>query len=203
MKSSNEQSGNVLFLILIAVALFAALSYAVTQSSRGGGDTNKETRAIELARVTQQLMSIKSTALRMVISGTDPANIDLAEDPDLGAPCTSVTDCVFTSNGGSAVHIPPPPELGANSFFRFEYLEVSEGNNLPGTGTTAADVFVHLPDVTLEACEEFNEKMGITNPPAIDATGFNSSFDAYPGEEIACYESQFGNYNIYAAVYIR
>ena len=60
MHRSTAEKGNVLFLILIAVALFAALSYAVTQSSRsGGGDANNETSLINSAQVTQYPASVR------------------------------------------------------------------------------------------------------------------------------------------------
>ena len=67
----DSERGNVLFLILIAVALFAALSYAVTQSSRsGGGDAGKETNLVNSAQLTQYPAGIRTAIVRMIVGGT-------------------------------------------------------------------------------------------------------------------------------------
>ena len=77
----NLERGNVLFLILIAVALFAALSYAVTQSSRsGGGDATDETNAVNAASITQYPTGVRTAILRMTIDGTDVTTIEF-NDP--------------------------------------------------------------------------------------------------------------------------
>ena len=113
-KSTREhERGNVLFLILIAVALFAALSYAVTQSTRGGGNADDETSLISSASLTQYPASLKTSILRMSISGgigddelmfNPPSDIDNCEDIDPDA-------CVFGSSGGSASHQNAPNDV--------------------------------------------------------------------------------------------
>lgn len=60
------RSGNVLFLILIAVALFAALSYAVTQSSRSGGnDISDEDARLAASRILQFNTNLDSVIQRL------------------------------------------------------------------------------------------------------------------------------------------
>ena len=75
---SSGQQGNVLFMILIAVALFAALSYAVTQSSRSGaGDTKREQQQLDQAVIDNYMAAINAGQMTLTIArGCDTISYD-------------------------------------------------------------------------------------------------------------------------------
>lgn len=72
------QRGNILFLILLAVVLFAALSYAVTQSMRGGGkDASNENVQAGAAAISQYVALLRSEVQRLMLTNDcKPANLD-------------------------------------------------------------------------------------------------------------------------------
>lgn len=79
-----SQKGNALFLILIAVALFGALSYAVTQSGRGSGSISREKAQLDAA-VSQQCMAYVDRGVMMleIVHGCPTGQISY-ELPDGG-----------------------------------------------------------------------------------------------------------------------
>ena len=111
-----KNNGNALFLILIAIALFGALSYAVTNAGRGGGNVDKETLKLSISTLVQQAGSIKTAVTRAtLLNGLEPFELEFTnsvykayynnqyDNPD----CNS-SDCrVFDPDGGGA----PFPEV--------------------------------------------------------------------------------------------
>jgi len=70
--------GNILFLILLAVVLFAALSYAVTSSMRGGGrDASSENLQAGAAAISQYVALLRIEVQRlMLMNDCKVENID-------------------------------------------------------------------------------------------------------------------------------
>lgn len=68
--STSGQAGNVLFLILIAVALFGALVYAVTATTRSGSNASSEADKAQMVatQFTQYGAAVSSTIMRMILS---------------------------------------------------------------------------------------------------------------------------------------
>ncbi len=188
MKKYNRQSGNALFLILIAVALFAALSYAVTQSGRGGGTIDRETAMIAASQITQFPSTIRTAITRMVITGVTVGEVHFNHD-NTHPEFADFTDegNVFHPSGGGSVKSKPPanigsaqgdyPVLGVLSNATWGYKDVmhaDQGYYIKGVGTdtdtTGRDIFAYLHDITVGVCEQINKGLGVEINPIPDQT---------------------------------
>jgi hypothetical protein len=99
-----KEKGNVLFLILIAVALFATLSYAVTSSTRGGGNADTEKAALDSAVSDNCVSNVQAAELKVsLLNGCDSTELSYeledGTNPNALAPVDE-TCHVFRSNGG-------------------------------------------------------------------------------------------------------
>lgn len=171
--------GNALFLILIAVALFAALSYAVTQSGRGSGSLTRENTALEIARIENFASQVQSAITRMKVIGNIPEYLISYEDTfsnsTANASCTT-TDCKLFEQGGGGV--PKGFSLGAAYQGAAAYAGKFWFRNvtLAGMGDdNTRDFFLLFPNASLALCMAFNTHVGVTNtsgaPPVDDHGG--------------------------------
>lgn len=166
-----NERGNALFLILIAVALFAALSYAVTQSGRGGGGIDREQALIGASQVTQYAAGLRTTATRMLITGTQLADLNFGTSAD--------SDDVFDSDGGGAIEQEPPSGVSATTT-SYVYMDATDNSNpdlgwyITGIGTdtaeTGRDVILGVASLTLNVCQEINRGLGLAITPLQEDT---------------------------------
>lgn len=158
----NRESGNVLFLILIAVALFAALSYAVTQSTRsGGGSTEREQSLLGSATLTQYPTALRTAVIRLILAGNDVRVLSF-DGPSDFASYSTFGRLVFHPDGGGAVFQQAPGDVMAAATAADWYHNANFHVPLIGRdlGATANDVIAFVVGVNEATCARINDEMG-------------------------------------------
>lgn len=162
-----SEKGNALFLILIAVALFAALSYAVTQSGSGGGTIDREQSLISASQLTQYPALVRTTVTRMVLTGVAVSNLSFDSTP-VG---TSDRE-VFGAQGGAVGYQVPPSSSGATDW-GFTHDVGGNGYYITGVGTdtaTGEDVIMYADGISQNVCEQVRKGLGLATTPTVEAT---------------------------------
>ena len=209
----NKQCGNVLFLILIAVALFAALSYAVTSSSKGGGSGIAKDKAKILAAQFVQYGMVREQALtRMTLNGVPEYGFDLSSNityPSVtNATCTNNECKLFHINGGgiSASYLDESAFdkslTGANSPTIFK-KNIFRAIQVLDVGSDLDDLVMQIHLIDKNVSIEINRAMGINDggsPPTDSPPGqaeYSGTLSAFPisgtgviGDEAAIFKGQ-------------
>lgn len=167
LPSRSHEKGNALFLILVAVALFAALSYVVMQGGKTSGSlTEKDDQMAAFARLTQFPEAVRTTIEKMLLTGTDVTELDFGRNAEgKGA----VFQNVRYQN--------PPLSIGTTSDWGFK-THAADGTGwfVAGIGTDDAngkDVFAYLEGLDQPACEQIKKALGLSASPLTEATTVN------------------------------
>jgi hypothetical protein len=169
-----SERGNALFLILIAVVLFAALSYAITQSNRSSGNASNETNLIASSTVTQYPAAIRTGITRMMLRGAGVS--DLLFNPP--SAYVGTTYEVFHPSGGGVVYQNVDPNTvesviptGTNATQNWYFPKAKVVTDI---GTTTGDVVAILTRVKTGICNQINQQLtGSTTIPASGMTEAN------------------------------
>ncbi len=155
--NDNAQAGNAIWFILLAVALMAALTIAITRTSDTvdqAGDTERgRVQASDLMKFTKGLeATIKQMMLRG-ISENDLCFHDVSwgHNDYNGASCADTANRLFHVEGGG---------LEFKRFANVTGWEVSGGNAVLDVGTAALDLVIEA-EIPAALCREIDGLLGI------------------------------------------
>ncbi|MCB1532043.1 MAG: hypothetical protein KDJ35_04145 [Alphaproteobacteria bacterium] len=157
MDLMTNERGNMLFIILIAVALLGFLTAAIQYSSNPEGATiDKEELRIRITEVQRYVSELERAVLYIQQNGYSEDDIRFAnpENTDYGdlSADADPTNQVFHRDGGAALYRDAPDGINDGSAWEFY-----GGTHLPGVGSDKPDLIAVLPNVTAQFCSRINE----------------------------------------------
>ncbi len=218
---TNRERGNALIYVLIAIALFAALSMTLGRQTDTGEASSLSDEKAELyaTQLISYAAQAKSAVDQMSFSGTDIDDLDFALPGsgtyDAGT-MANKTKRVYHPDGGGllAGRLPPEatPYTGSDPAAGW-YM--GRFNNIEWTKTTGTDVILVAYGIDERVCASINEKVkGLSNIPQMGGTirnlmiddvyhtGVNADLTTLPGSPVCadcdnvsslCVEDQAGD----------
>lgn len=192
MHSESDQSGNILFLILIAVALFAALSFVVSDMMRGGSTAtiSDEKASAYVSEILDYGRTLRQAVQNVSINGCDNTDISFSNIIVSGYAHSPVVDdsCkIFAPDGGAMTYVAPDsdwlakvsptPSLQGQWYFPANVcvLDIGKGGSgCDSDGNDNEDLIVVLPYIKQEICLLINRRLNL------GASALSASGDEWP-----------------------
>jgi hypothetical protein len=171
--SEHNEAGNILFLILIAVMLFAALSFAVMQSSQSSGSgKGNEGATVNAAQINQYPAIINAAIMRMNMNGVEITELEFNPPSEFGN-LTSPQFAVFDSTTFGTTYLTAPATVMANNqagnwHFNGNFEVQNLGESVAGD-FAGNEIIGFLPGVKDTVCRAMNEKLQIPVMPQATA----------------------------------
>lgn len=168
----DTQRGNVFFYIFLAIALFGALGFAVSQGGRGSvqGATSEQNR-LRATEIIDYADTVSKAVGILRLRGTTLATLRFSNDTlaagDYGAPDpANALNEVFNGEGGGVIYRPGSADAISVAAEDYKFLS---GNAVKGVGTTCttatcSDIIMVLGHVKQEVCMTINALGGVDNP---------------------------------------
>lgn len=197
MRSNN--SGNILFLILIAVALFAALSYAITSGSRTGeGAISAETEKLIAGRIASEISLVNNLVSRYHLSGISNLRIKDSISP---------VGCNTNVGGNICIFLPSNPYSLPPSFSYRQYdftwlgIEGSQNRGIVGVGDNGLqDQVLYLEIPSEGICRLINKSLGVSGMPTSVGNYPEVVLNTGRTDLISCFKEPNGEYTLYYVV---
>ena len=199
MKGKNTaQRGNVLFIIILGVILFAALIMAVNQNMTNGNQQLSETRLTVLADdIITTAATYEKAVQKLQAKGISENRISFTRASGDGyelTPASDATEQVFNIAGGGANYtqlaadVLDSTQSAQSNYGDWMFIGAMEvtGIGTDGSGATADELIAFLPYVRQDICKKINQRVGVTtangDPPqendTIKTDKYTGTFDA-------------------------
>lgn len=204
----NKESGNIFVYILIAIALFGALSFTVSRSNRGNTSTfNDQQAKIAAQEIIEYSQTIANAVQKLRLRGCTDTEISFENNIETGytngnAPTDNSCD-VFHINGG-----------GANYSNTLGAWLITGNLKVADIGSSTTNLNLLLPGLQQNICEFINQNLGTSEPATIDTysgtvskfTGVAASYTAatspiigdtatdYAGRTAFCFQKASNDY---------